>query len=412
MDMVNEVPEQRRIYQKGVPPNRENGMMISGPPGTGKTVIALYRAQKILIEKADAQVRFIMFNHTLEKYCKNCVETVRSQVQKQTERNIGERFIVSSYHSWLYGWMQRCSRAGVCPNKKLWEPQPYNYNFDRIYEDIYDCVARGKKKQIPGWGYLIVDEGQDFKPGLYDLIGLMKNENLLVEFLVMGDENQQLNVKDNSTLQEMSEGVFGDYVQPDEERHHLLKTNFRNSVQIAKATEKCFTGLDTGKPDLPPATNQGDVPKYHECHSESSAEDKLIEITKGIALVANQKTIGVVVEGVENGQLDRVFESLKGFLGENRVSYYHRLDNWEANNRLLEKLEFDKAGSVVVLTDQSVKGLEFDVVVCSRFGKVEEDGYKKNSYVVFSRAREELHIVCVHNSDFKSLLGDTVERVQ
>ena len=62
-----------------------------------------------------------------------------------------------------------------------------------------------------------------------------------------------------------------------------------------------------------------------------------------------------------------------------------------------------KERAITVLSAQSVKGLEFDTVVCIRTKDLDSD-YKRQSYVVVSRAREDLIMVSKAGNGFKAHL--------
>ena len=76
--------EQKDIYLNS--PLTGN-ILISGAPGTGKTVIAFLRAQSIAKQKK--KVTVIMFNNVLTSYTKNASN---------------DEFDVQTFHKWSYSW--------------------------------------------------------------------------------------------------------------------------------------------------------------------------------------------------------------------------------------------------------------------------------------------------------------------
>ena len=84
--------DQSAIYN-GAPP--EGTVLIAGPPGTGKSVIAFHRAH--MLQQVRRNPRVLMYNKVLARYTSNR-GNVASQVQ------------VSTLHSWAYGWWNKVAK--------------------------------------------------------------------------------------------------------------------------------------------------------------------------------------------------------------------------------------------------------------------------------------------------------------
>lgn len=87
--------EQRRIY--GEAPG-DGAILVVGPPGTGKTVMAFHRAQKL--QKLGQKPHVIMFNKVLAKYT-------------STRSNVAPDVDVSTMHSWANSWWYGATRTGI-----------------------------------------------------------------------------------------------------------------------------------------------------------------------------------------------------------------------------------------------------------------------------------------------------------
>ncbi|GAB3000794.1 DUF5710 domain-containing protein [Psychrosphaera aestuarii] len=68
----------------------DGSILVTGPPGTGKTVIAFLRAQVIAKRNSNAVV--LMFNRVLRKYTENVASTMEGNIHSST------------LHSWLPKW--------------------------------------------------------------------------------------------------------------------------------------------------------------------------------------------------------------------------------------------------------------------------------------------------------------------
>ncbi|MEE4211306.1 MAG: hypothetical protein V2I43_18810, partial [Parvularcula sp.] len=83
--------EQRRIY--GDAP-ADGAILVVGPPGTGKTVMAFHRAQKL--GKLGQDPHVIMYNKVLAKYT-------------SSRSNVAPDVGVSTMHTWAGKWWKRAT---------------------------------------------------------------------------------------------------------------------------------------------------------------------------------------------------------------------------------------------------------------------------------------------------------------
>ncbi len=409
MTDIEKVKEQLELYQLPLKPNDRNALLVSGPPGTGKTVVALYRAQKILIEAPGASVKMVMFNNTLTRYCENCVNKVKEAVKRQTREDVGARFTVDTWDNWFGDWVSDCKKSGI-DTDDFYKFEEYErkgeikkkkvYQWDTICREVHKALRKGD--ELPRWNHLIVDEAQDFHEGFHKLAGIMTQQRACDGLMILADENQQI-TDENSTIESISRKIFRcpDFVKEDAEHHHLLKKNFRNSRPIARVAREFFSGGDTLFPELP--DRRGNMPEILERNTSREQVDTLCTEVKNLATRAPEQKIGVVVDWAN--QIEMVFGKLEDELPGRSISYYKYVNDYRTRKRLQEALEFDKSGAITVLTAQSVKGLEFDAVICLRTWKeVDDPQYQKQSYVLFARAREQLIIISKTGNGFRQRL--------
>ena len=408
----------------------DGSILVSGPPGTGKTVIAFLRAQAIAQKKQDVTV--LMYNRVLRRYTENVAEQISGNVESKT------------MHTWFPGWWRQHripqdSSSSVqtlvmegdrvyvnCPyedkdilkrmggqwhatywnpfssRKGMWyvplpryqnsaddysrwvgasyeplELERWRYDWPTLREqylelDEDDCID---------WGHLIIDEAQDFEPGMYSFLRMasMKMDNGGIT--ILADENQRLEESRHSSLEDIRSAL-----KIKAGREFRLTQNFRNTRQIAEVARHFYVGLSTGMPDLP--DKRGNKPVLV---STVDTEQQIQYICNYLQF-RGALEVGVVVDSEQDRRYfaERLDEELSAY----NVQTYTSQDF-----RLADDLVFDKQGVVTVLHRKSCKGLEFDAVFVPQLQNFSvEDAdvttFKMNMYVICSRARTELTFLC------------------
>ncbi len=420
----------------------DGAILVTGPPGTGKTVIAFLRAQTVA--NLDGEAVVSMFNKVLSRYTSNVA---------------GDDFDVKTLHSWIFGWWEKLQVPGEtelegthdvsskvylnCPYsekedakklgakwdkvKKKWyvffdtyntnkgafekwmylslptiEGDEWRHDWDKIFSVIYKGIKEGNiKKKDLNWGHLIIDEAQDFSPEMFGvfemLVKMIFREDILEErpsITVFADENQRLNEETNSTIVEII-----DKLMLPEDRIYSLTKNYRNTLQIARLSSTFYTGLRTGKPDLP--DREGELPLM------VYGDDINASVNYIHTFANNHDNLEIGVIAQSDAVRKKFFNKLKHRLSENKrlkVQTYAWRDR--AHNDA-SKLEFDKGGVITVVNKQSCKGLEFDAVFLPELQSVsfdpnDKDQFMMEMYVMTSRARDSLTLMYSNEGDEKS----------
>ncbi|WP_307783834.1 AAA family ATPase [Streptomyces spinoverrucosus] len=182
--------------------------LISGPPGSGKSLLAAQRA--VMLALTGTPVVLLTYSNLLHQSLAGAVH-----VLGPVDRSVRVRTV----HAWLAEWY-----GGKPPGG----PDGW-FDWPALYE-------RAAATAPPPGLTLVVDEGQDLPPEFYRLCRLLGARTM-----VYADECQSL-TDTNSTLAEIAERL-GHCAR------HELDGNHRNTRQIASFAAHFHTGA--GMPPIP-----------------------------------------------------------------------------------------------------------------------------------------------------------------
>ncbi|MDE1251549.1 AAA family ATPase [Vibrio aestuarianus] len=428
MPNIRQISEEQQDIFEDAP--IDGSILVTGPPGTGKTVIAFLRAN--LLSKKRYEVTVLMFNRVLRRYTENVASEIEGKVQSKT------------MHSWLPEWWRQQKILASsdtetlivegdkvylnCPyedknvlkkiggqfewnkvnpfthKKGMWfvskekydrnpdaystwtgtsfdPPRQTQWQFDWL--EMRNLFLEKDTEHLIDWGHLIIDEAQDFEPGLFSFLHLSAKQLEHGGLTILADENQRLEESRHSSLDEIRTALK---LKNKPDREFSLTKNFRNTSQIAKVASHFYVGLPTGIPKLP--DRQGNIPKLV---SMSNTEQQIQYICRSLKNRAALE-VGIIVDNDSDRSL--FTKEIERQLPNYTVQSYS-----SKNPRSSETLLFDKQGVVTVLHRKSCKGLEFDSVFIPQLQSFAVDDadlitFKMNLYVMCSRAREELVFLC------------------
>ncbi len=367
--------EQQKIYSEHL----EKALLITGPPGTGKTVMAIMRGQRI-IEHKDYSTSLLMYNNALKDFTKSNTKKI-------------EVLTMDSYlkKKFNFSWKDMNDGEGN-----------YEFPWNRIHQDIKRYLSLDElKKVFPS--QVVIDEGQDFPPILWEILSLLwsklHSKGVLFAPSVMADENQRLHIEANSNIDDIRKGLgtvpecFDAFVE------EKLTRNYRNTFEIAEFAKHFYVG------------NQTEIPNSDQCRAgikptlffhQDRNSDILIERILNFKQNNPTKTIGIIIPQKSSAyRTERLGILLKHEVTSRKlekIKVQYRVSKPKKEFRELNDLEldFDATNTITVLTQQSSKGLEFDCVFVPYLNQVDyqDDGFDQSMtlYVIFHRARDYLFL--------------------
>ena len=169
----------------------DKNMIVSGAPGTGKSVLAIYRAADL--SKHNKRTLLLIYNKPLKLYISSAVNSLRISTE------------VSTYHAWLFSVYRNILHEDA--------PQvDMNWDYGKVIEDF---------KQL-GMLYdnIIIDEAQDFPIEMIQALTYVgKSINCFM------DVNQRI-VSNRYTRYQDIANVLGI------KRMYTLSENFRNTEEV------------------------------------------------------------------------------------------------------------------------------------------------------------------------------------
>ena len=314
--------------------------VIKGAPGTGKTVMAIYRAGQASQASKSKPVLLLVYNKPLMSY-------LSTAVKGNYYRNVQ----VSTYHQWVYDTYYKY-RLGRVPKDEDGE-----HNWARIALDLTQFRNR--------YSHIIIDEAQDFP---IELLKILKNMSDHMTCFI--DPNQAIEFGKTDTYEAIKAICV--------EAPYKLTKNFRNTKPI-----RDLSALFCRDGEPAPSNIPGKMPVITRCIPGNFDDQnrKMMNIIRN----NREKDIGIIVNPKS---LNSTYNSMKEILPGNVLVQVHK-------PMTRKTIDFDLPG-VKILSYGTMKGLEFDIVLLPLFDKVEmQDGGTIDAnriYVAISRAVSELYM--------------------
>jgi DNA helicase IV len=318
-------------------------MFVKGPPGSGKTHIAILRLN-VLLQNEYTNVLFLLYNHSMYGFLNTIFR--KMNLKRNVEINTKDVF-----------FLDKAKAAGY----NMW-----NENQNDLYNIKYSQRLGYVENHLPSGFYdvIVIDECQDFSERELKLLSRMTNT-----IIAVGDFEQ--------SVYQMNGRAFLDKLPCKK-----LSTIYRYGRNVAAIAEH-FTTTSGNLKSIVTNDNKTDVFKV-KTNGGVDATDKIVRI-----LNAKKNTdMTIAILSISKNQL----LNLSSELLSRGVKTHHCSDN-----KNLRDYDFEQ-NLPLLLTAQSAKGMEFDCVILYGYnGILKSDFYisfwKEIVYVSLTRTCNELYLI-------------------
>ncbi|MGW8304696.1 MAG: AAA family ATPase [Achromobacter pulmonis] len=335
--------EQRLVFMA----DPDRSILVVGPPGSGKTSVALWKANILAGPNYQRRVTVVTKNRLL------------AALATQISQDQGNAPVTSMTMHTLVWNHYRDTFSRIIPQ---WSP--YNFDWPQVLRDYTEANV------APLIDHLIVDEGQNLPKEFF--VWARRFGALTVS--VFADENQSTEAGGCHIADLQSAGFT---------EMHLLTVNHRNTLEIAELVE-CFHQ----DRNVPPAPAQ---------RGRSGEPPRMITVTNWEELAQQVAvrfgnrggSIGVIVYHVDD--INILYPLLRGRLPAARVDMYTN----NAEPRAEDAIRL-RDGGVTIISGESAIGLEFDTVYLqdlSRSLPMVLPVQQRRLYMLCARARDTLLLV-------------------
>ena len=301
-------------------------MLVTGPAGSGKTLLLLHRADHLMREHkiTPSSMGVMVYTNVLKRYIKSGVR----------ELALPEEMV-----GLFYDWVEKYFKQHV-RDRMPWNKERKGPDYVRAVREVLEFVERNL--QSPIYDVLLVDEGQDLPPEAFRLLSKIARH-----VTVFSDPTQRL-YDDGASTGDALKGLGM------RSESQILLKNFRNAPAVARAAA-CFLDESDATVYLRtravPHSSAFRVPLLYVADDGVGEIDRLADLLKGEINLG--KRVGILlptnnmVNGIAEGMRDRGVE----------------VEKVQARGQVQE--DFNVL-TPKVLTVHSAKGLTFDTIMIPR----------------------------------------------
>lgn len=348
----------------------EKSCIVAGCAGSGKSVLALIKAQRIQREKGN-NYQIIVFTKALYNY------------MNAGRKELGLQNKFSFHEEWK------------------WKKELKRYANGQSFMVYARDDSGNKIPNMPSSDYVIVDEIQDFsKEEIRDFLNATNNH-----FFFFGDTAQSIyqDLKDTMKVEDIN------YAMGTRAKMFELYRNYRLPKTVAKVVQ--YVGVDLDGFDIDTyRSKETAIPRfvrYNDFESQVDAIAKMIN-------VGNVDDVGILVP--HNEDVKKVHDLLKQKNKNHELKYDDKIDFRNSINNLDFTTDNPK-----IMTYHSAKGLQFGTVFLPGVEEKTEDSERKALYVAMTRTYRNLYVMYsgdlpvplseVPSDLYKTTETDTVEDI-
>lgn len=335
--------EQRRVFLA----DPEQSILVVGPPGSGKTSVALWKANILAGPEYRRRVTVVTKNRLL------------AALATQISQDQGNSPVTSTtMHSLV--WNDYSDRVGgTFP--QWWK---YNWNWPQVLQNY---EARNVRPIID---HLIVDEGQNLPREFF----IWARRFGATTVSVFADENQSTEAG-GCHVADLQAAGFTEILP--------LMVNHRNTQEIADLVERFHQNRNI--PVVPAQRGRSNEPP------RLIAVNDWDQLAQQVAIRFRNRggSIGVIVQHV--AEVGIVYALVKGMLVGARVDMYTHLSEPDEEDAIRLR-----DPGVTVITGESAIGLEFDTVYLQDLERslpINQAVRERRLYMLCARARDTLLLV-------------------
>ena len=417
--------DQKKVY--ALPFKGRN--LISGPPGTGKSVIAIHRAAAMA--KKGELPTILMFNKLLQLWTKRALEEAgkMAKLDKAALEKLESKTTEAWFKQWFletFGEVAPTKEVMLAPRKQMTS----NYNGECVicgrattqhidlavlysvgfkkFQAVHEMCLSELNRKMSASAYRAIDYGSCLRiaaPKMESVLKKAGNLDVLIDegqdlplsaYVLLSDFCGSLTVYLDSaqtiTEEKSTEDEIIATLGIENDRRQILKKNYRNGKEVHQLAAKFRPGyLVVGDA---PQRNCTDIPKLIGHSSQDKETDWIATLAKNFSNLS----LGVFVR--TKNRRDSIAAALK----ENNIKY-------QVYNPDLKGQKFDPCEKGITLaTQNNAKGLEFDIVVVAGMEEWPSDipDYLYGQfYVLITRSRDRLFLsyVGASNTDLPKMMA-------